>query len=327
MAYSTMAAPALKPWDSTPAAPASARRGEPWVTANDLFWCLYLYPLRLFAALAPRALLYQIGRLAEPFVQLCWRERKKDLVRRMLRSRCPGLTADEAPRIARRYVSNALFRGLDDLIISGPAFRRALRCTAVEGLDHLERAKAAGKGVLVLSAHFSANRIAKKYLAAIGQPMLTVRNQLLYEGAGRLGRRFLQPRYVKFQHQLVPDEVDARDPECALKIFQRLRTGELVHILYDVQHRTAFVRGHFLGLERRLPAGTLRMVRFSGCAVVPMLCLGNSAGFRIVFSPMLNMVNAATPDEFAAANLPSFVKTLERQIAEHPAEWVLWNRL
>lgn len=322
-----MAAPALRHWETTPAAPASPHPTGPLLTVNDLFWCLYLYPLRLIAALLPRFLLYGIGRLAEPVVQLYWRERKRDLVRRMLRSRCPGLTADRARQIARQYVSNALFRGLDDLIISRTSFPRRLHCTAVQGLDHLERARSAGNGVLLLSAHFSANRIGRKYLAAIGHPMLTLRRSDLYKGAGRLGRRFLQTPYMRFQHQLVPEEVDPRDPECTLRVLQRLRSGGLVNFHYDVERQTRSIPGKFLGVPWRLPIGVFQIVRLSGCPVVPMLCLGNSAGFRIVFSPPLNIVSAATPDEFIALNLPTFVANIERQIAEHPEEWVLWNRL
>lgn len=157
--------------------------------------------------------------------------------------------------------------------------------------------------------------------------MLTLRRSDLYQRAGRLGRRFLQAPYKKFQHQLIPDEIAPRDPECSLKVLQRLRSGGLVHFHYDVHGYTKFVCGEFLGIPRRLPIGVFQIVRLSGCPVIPMLCLGNSASFRIVFSPALNMVNAASPDEFIALNLPAFVATIERQIAEHPEEWILWNRL
>ncbi len=322
-----MASPALKHSETTAAAPASPHPAEPLLTLNDLLWCLYLYPLRLMAALMPRVLLYGIGRLAEPIIQLYWRERKRDLVRRILSSRCPGLTPDRARRIARRYASRALFRGLDDLILCRRSSLRRLHCTAIEGLDHLERARSAGKGVVILSAHFSANRIGRRYLAEIGYPMLTLRRSVLYHHAGRLGRRFLQAPYKKFQHQLIPDEVAPEDPECSLKVLQRLRSGGLAHFHYDVRRDSNFVRGEFLGLPRQLPVGVFHIIRLSGCPVVPMLCLGNSAGFRIVFSPALNIVSAATPDEFIALNQPTFVANIERQIAEHPEEWVLWNRL
>lgn len=155
--------------------------------------------------------------------------------------------------------------------------------------------------------------------------MLTLRRWDLYKGAGRLGR-FLQTRYMEFQHQLVPDEVDPWDPDCTLKMLQSLRSGGLVNVHYDVRGKTRPLHGQFLGLPRRFPAGILHIVYLSGCAVIPMLCLGNGRGFRIVFSPPLDIANAPAPNEFAA-NLPAFAAAIERHITEHPEEWVLWNRL
>ena len=55
-----------------------------------------------------------------------------------------------------------------------------------------------------------------------------------------------------------------------------------------------------------------------------MLCLGRSSGFRIVFDPMLEIVEAGGRDEFIRANLPAFVQAIERQIGEHPEEWEQW---
>jgi hypothetical protein len=55
-----------------------------------------------------------------------------------------------------------------------------------------------------------------------------------------------------------------------------------------------------------------------------MLCLGRSSAFRIIFCPVLDIVQAPGRDEFIQANLPAFVETIEQQIVDHPEEWEQW---
>lgn len=300
----------------------------PLFTAHDLLLLLYLYPFRFLSAFASRDVLYRIAAVAEPFLQFHSRRWKNTVTRRMLAAPCLEIMPDQAARIARRLVSNGAFRLVDDLVLSGPSFQDALGCAEVRGIEHLERAKSAGKGVVVLTAHFYAGRLARRYLATIGYPMLTVRHRMPSEDlAGRFGRRILQPRLVEFLHEVIQDEVYVQDPGCTLKILQKLRSGGLVNIHFDARHGARTVESRLLGVQRRFATGVFDIVRLSGCAVVPMLCLGRSTGLRIIFGPMLDIIDASGRDEFVAANLPSFVQTIEKQIADNPEEWTLWMRL
>ena len=307
---------------------ASRSARAPLFTAHDLLLLLYLYPFRFFSALASRDLLYRIARAAEPFLQFHSREWKNTVTRRMLAAPGLDLTPDQAARIARRLVSNAAFRLMDDLVLSRPSFHAALSAGEVRGLEHLERASSAGNGVVLLTAHFYASRMARRYLATIGYPILTVRHQSPSEDlAGRLGQRMVQPRLVKFLHEVIRDEVYVQDPGCTLQILRRLRSGGLVNIHFDARHGARTVESWLLGVPRTFASGIFDIVRLSGCAVVPMLCLGRSKDLRIIFGPRLDIVDASGRDEFVAANLPSFVQTIENQIAENPEEWTLWMRL
>jgi hypothetical protein len=159
----------------------------PLCTFEDVLWLLYLYPLRLISALTPPAWLYRAGKLAKPFLQFQAREPRKRALRRILTLR-PGVTRTEAVRIVRQSISNDMFRKLDDLILLRPSHRQMLRCTGIEGLQHLDQAIATGNGVILLTAHFCATRIAVRYLATLGYPALTVHNQKPWSPSeGRLG--------------------------------------------------------------------------------------------------------------------------------------------
>ncbi len=121
--------------------------------------------------------------------------------------------------------------------------------------------------------------------------------------------------------------MDSLTPGCTLKILQRLRSGGLVSITMDVAGGARVVQSRLLGVPHRFSAGLLDIIRLSGCAVVPMLCLGRSSDLRIIFSPALNIVQSSSRDDFIDRNLPTFLKCLEQQIVDHPAEWVLWALL
>ena len=301
--------------------PSLSSAEQPLITVDDLLWFLYLYPLRILSAIAPRSLLYSIGRLS----RLRGRKRMDAAVRRMLSVQCVGLPRDQIPQIADKLLANSADRMLDDLIVSWPSSQRRLRCTEIQGLEHLERARSAGKGVLLLTVHFCATRVARRHLVSIGYPILTVRDRIAPgDWWGRLGHRVLAPRRVKFLRAIIGESVYTRDPSCVLKIFNRLRCGGLVNTHFDGESGTRTIPWSFLGSSRHFSTGVLDLVRLSGCAVVPMVCLGRSSGFRIVFGPVLDIVRTPGRDEFIQANLAAFVEAIEQQIVDHPEEWEPW---
>jgi KDO2-lipid IV(A) lauroyltransferase len=280
--------------------------------------------LRLISALIPPAWLFRIGKLAKPFLQFQAREARQRAIRWILAA-LPGTTPQQAARIAGESIVNDMFGILDDLVLLRPARRQMLHCTGVQGMQHLDQAVGAGHGVILLTAHFCATRIALTYLATLGYPALAVQNPTPERSSeGGLGS-LLRPRYMELRRQGNADVVYLQDPECSLKILRRLRSGGLVHVHLDTLNAKRAVQGTFLGLAWRFPAGTFDLVRLSGCAVVPLLSLGNSTGFQIHCGPTLSVRSAASSEEFVNANLPAFTEVLERQIAGHPGEWRTWT--
>ncbi|MGP0076058.1 MAG: lysophospholipid acyltransferase family protein [Bryobacteraceae bacterium] len=293
------------------------------VTLNDLLWLLYLYPVRWAAGIMPRSFLYAIGRLADPIVQCYSRGRKAKAIP-WIAEAC-RVSPGRAGSIVRRSLSNSLFGLLDHLLLLRPSSKNALRCEEVDGIQHLESAIARGKGVILLVGHFPANRVAGRYLAGQGYAVLSLRNRSATNVAeGWLGRRFLQPRWMELQKITFPDHVYVQDPECSLTILKRMRAGGLAVLQLDGLAGTNPVEHLFLGRPRSIPTGIFQIVRLSDCAVVPMLCLGRSDGFRIRFDPMLDVVPASSRDAFLSSNLSQFVTAIERQVVENPEEWKLW---
>ncbi len=308
--------------------PRAPDRGRPLLSVKDLLWFLYLYPLRLLASRLSSIDLYRIGRAVEPIFQSVTRRQRREVSQRMALAFGSRSSSNSNLATTRRFVSNAIRRVLDDLTISHPKASPRLAPPEVHGLDHLEKALATGKGAILTSGHFYANRLAKHHLAKMGYPIMSVRDgQPPDEWMGRFGARFLQRRYIEFLHGIIREEVFVQDRECSLKIFRRLRAGGIVNVHIDANLSEQYVEIPFLGQPERFATGLLEIVRLSGCAVVPMLCLGNQEASSITFGEPAALTPSRSREEFAQVNLPRLVRILEEHILEHPDQWELWVRL
>ncbi len=308
--------------------PGAAGRRIPPVAVKDLMWWIYLYPLRGLASVLPPRWFRACAGLLEPLFQLmAGRPRRlvKEQMRRAVETSGRSFDVDLA---ARRFIANAARRSIDDLILNRLIARGELTTGRIEGLHHLQEALKEGRGALVLSGHFYANRIAKRYLAEKGIPMMSVRNRTPPDPVmGRFGRDHMQPRYIRFLEGVIQDEVFVQDRACSLKILQRLRSNGLVNIHLDAPFSRAVVQRPFLGIDWPFPTGFLEIVRQTDVPLIPMICLGDSRAFRVRFEERFEPVPAADPEPFVAANLPPLIARLESWILEYPDQWDLWIRL
>lgn len=305
---------------------AAGRR--PLLTIKDILWFWYLYPFRFVCARLSPIACYRLGCAIEPFCQALLRKQKKTVTERLATALGPKRSRTDLSGVGRRFVSNALWRALDDLMLHQSVNCEGVTCAEIHGLEHLKKALAAGKGALVVSGHFYANRLAKRYLAAAGYSLMSVRHQKPPDrGMGRVGAWLMQRQYIDLLHGVIRDEVFLQDPELSLKIFRRLRSGGLVNVHIDAPFSTSCLRLPFLGERRLFATGIFEIVRLAGCPVLPILCLGDSRGLRIAFEEPLALEPAGSRSEFAARHLPVLASLLEKQILEHPGEWEGWLHL
>jgi lauroyl/myristoyl acyltransferase len=294
---------------------------------KDLYWLAYLYPLRLLFCLCPLGLIALVRRLLAFLFRATRTRFHKQAVQRM--AAAPGLNPCRSPEeFARLFMENSVTRAIDDAIVNKLEKSGSFKCLALHGEEHLKNALTKGKGVLLVSSHFYANRLAKRHLSGIGYPILSVRNGHPEDpAAGHFGKKWVQQRYVEFLHSVIRDEVMLQDPECSLKILQRLRAGGLVNLHLDAPLSGTTAYFPFLGTSRKFPTGFLKIARLADCPIIPMLCLGDSSGFTVTFEQPVYDPFRDKGRLNHADLMPLLVCGLERQILQHPDQWELWVRM
>ncbi len=223
----------------------------------------------------------------------------------------PQMSETERRRLARKsFVSSAmsLFEGALSWWGSDSRLKKLYR---IEGLENLEKARAMGKGVILLGGHYTTLEISGRFLAyhvAGLQPIYKPARNALFEAvmAGSRKRLF---------DDLVPS-VDMR------RIVRNLKQGKVMWYAPDQDFgRERSVFAPFFGFPTATLTTTARLSRLSGAPVVPYYSerLPGNAGFLVKLLPPLE--NYPSGDDMADATLTNQI--LEQQILRVPEQY-LW---
>lgn len=317
------------------ASPAPERRLEeekagrgaarPLLTAKDIGWLLYLYP-GCWAAAVSGTLVRLLVWGAEPLFQQIARSARRQVEERLHLAFGADMSPSERLRVARRYISHAVRRAGDDLILARG--KEQVRCRSFVGRERLDTALAAGRGVLLVSLHWFANRAACCHLMDLGYAVMSVRHR--YPGdprMGRVGRDFCQPRYIEFLHRVIRDEVFVQDPECSLKILRRLRAGGIVSIQLDARRTSHLIEHPFLGRPGQFPVGPFAIARTSGCSILPMFAAGHARSLEMEIGPPFVLDASLPADAYCRRYLLEALDVMERYVHQYPDQWDSWTKL
>ena len=228
----------------------------------------------------------------------------------------PALDARE-----RRRILQACFRSLGWQLAEFAKMRRysvagLKEQIRYEGLEHYLRAKAEGKGVLVLTAHLGAWELSSFYHSLRGFPMSMVIRRL---------DNALVDAWVNGIRTLHGNQVVHKD-DFARGILKAMHHGETVGILMDTNMtppQGVFVP--FFGRPACTASGLARVAARSGATVLPGFLLWEAEERRYVlhFGPALALQRSEDAEADALANTALFTQTLENWIRRYPEQW-LW---
>jgi len=249
------------------------------------------------------------GRLLGHTFRLLAQHRRRVAARNI--AQCfPQLEPGAQQRLLREHFA-ALGMGLVEMAMSWWADEARLRrLVRLEGMEHLQRARAAGRGVILLSAHFTTLEIGGRLLA-------------LFTPFHVLYRQHKNPVIERVMHNARTRNYERAIPRQDLRaLLHSLQENMPVWYAPDQDHgsrHAVFVP--FFGIPAATLTATSRLARLSGAAVIPFIPtrLADGTGYRLRLYPAL----ANFPGRSAEADARRINALLEARIREQPEQY-LW---
>jgi lauroyl/myristoyl acyltransferase len=254
-----------------------------------------------------------------------WTSRARAGRQRM--ARMVGLSAVEASgAISTLYAGR--FAGYLDVVrglLLAPDVRFACR-----GLEHIEAAKAQGRGALLWVSDFvSAGDVSKMALAQAGYPLVHLSRPEHGFTTSRFGIRFLNPLRIKFECAYLRERVifDRANPSVAsARLLEVLRTGGPLSVMASSHEGRALVVLPFMGGRIKLAAGALRLARKAGAVVIPVFVVREQGMFEVRLEAPLPLAGDLPEADAVLAAASEYGRRLEAMVLQHPEAWVGWRR-
>ncbi len=189
----------------------------------------------------------------------------------------------------------------------------------LEGVEHLEEARAHGKGVLVISAHMGSWEIAAAIWSSTIAPVSLFAEELeppelfdwYRQTRQRLGISVL-PLSRSGLHQVV----------------QALSANEMIVTAVDRDLTGTGLEVEFFGRRTRIPSGPAALAIRRGAALLPVVVLRNPDDtYQAIGWPPIFAQPGADPKVEERRLTELLVRHLERIIREHPDQWHLPHRI
>jgi KDO2-lipid IV(A) lauroyltransferase len=264
--------------------------------------------LRLLALL-PFAWVVNVGGVLGQLLRLV-ATRFVRTARRNLELCFPELDREARERLLDRHFASLGVALLEVPLAGWSSAERIARLTQVEGREHLEAAKAMGRGVILLTAHFTTMELAGRVIASVTPVGFLYRptsNAVLAYALSRF-------RTAHGGHPIPFDDIRAfigalRDKECvwyAPDQSYRKKGAEMVRLF---------------GIPAATNTRTSRLARMTGAPVLPYFLqrLPGTQGYRAVIHPPLENF----PSDNAVADTERFNHLIEAQVRLVPEQY-LW---
>lgn len=285
-------------------------RNRPKSLWSPRYWGVWLFIalLRVLVLLPFRAQL-SVGRALGRLMRLFAR-RRRIITSLNLQFCFPELDATARADLVRTHFEALGIAMLEVAMCWWGDAARLRPLVRVEGLEHLERARAQGKGVLLLSAHFTTLEIGGRLLGLFTpfHPMYRPNRNPVIESVMR-GRREAQ-----FERAISMHDVRL--------LLRTLKEGLPVWYAPD---QGFLGKGRlmvpFFGVPAPTNPATSRIARASGAPVLPFFVhrLPGAQGYRLEFQPPLSDF----PSDDVTADCLRINQLIEREVRKSPEQY-LW---
>jgi KDO2-lipid IV(A) lauroyltransferase len=220
----------------------------------------------------------------------------------------------ELDRIARRVFHNFALNIADFLIFPNLDLDSLRGVIAIEGWEHVERAHAAKRGFILLSAHVGNWEMAG---ALFGLSGIRLRAVALEHGAGRVTRFYAERRRAK-GIEVLPLTGST------YAMIDWLRRGEAVALIADRDFAHQGKPVLFFGATATMPRAHASLALKTGAPVLPCFLVREPhRRFRMIIRPPVETENLP-PGDRVGAFVERCLRVFEEVIRSYPDQWAVF---
>ncbi len=277
------------------------------------------YAYRFFGAVMPRipprlgyALFDRLGKLSYEKGTTS-RENVSDNLRHVLGPQADPARIEEVARQIFRHQARNYYDLFRVASLSGDQIRGLV---TTHGLEHVDEALSAGKGVIMFTAHFGNIDIVMQMFALLNYPMTSVAERLKPE---RLYQYVVSMRASK-GIKLIPIDTFLRP------LFKALRNNEIVGLAADRNLTETGTVVDFFGAPCLLNDGHVSLALRTGAKLVPAFSLRNPDNtFDAYVEPALVLERTGDTEQDVRAGMAKLAAVLEKWIGQYPGQWVMFQ--
>ena len=242
-------------------------------------------------------------------------ERKK--IQEHLSIAFTDLSSRRIVRLSRQVFVHLAKNAVDVMWIGSSTKADLDRIVAIEGSEHLDRAWAEGKGVILLGGHIGNWELLGAYIAMKGYPFSVVGRSL---NNPRLDRLLVAHR-ERFGLRNIARGKATR------QILRALHRGEMVGFLIDQDTEVEGSFVDFFGRPAYTPTGPITLAMKLGAPIVlAAIHREQDDTYHVVVRPRIELTRTGNVGEDTRVNTAMCSNILEDFIREHPAQWVWMHR-
>lgn len=229
-----------------------------------------------------------------------------------------GATETAVQGAVRRAFRMQARNGFDLLRVPRVSLQRLERQVRFDGDWHvIDNALAAGRGVVICSAHYGAFDIMGQYIINRGYDA--------YLLVGRTTSHFVHDSVTYLRQSRGWHLEQVEDAGSVRRVMKALKAGKVAGMVVDRDWSGTGAPVTFFGAPTTLPTGHIRMALATGAEIVTALTPrveGNRYGFVLRHVPLQR--TGQTADD-VAENMRRILATMETVIAHDPGQWVLFR--
>jgi KDO2-lipid IV(A) lauroyltransferase len=270
--------------------------------------------LKVLFFLLPRPICLSLGRAFGNLVYHIARKHRQIALSNLNTAFGSRISGAKKKRIAKSAFKH--FGGVfaDIVKIQHVKLEKLKRFLSIEGTEHLEKALAQGKGVLIFSAHLGNWEIATALVSQSGKVNVVARP---------LDNRLLEKEIMQIRKKLGANVIAKQ--QAARPILRALMANEIVAILIDqntVRNQAVFV--DFFGKPAATTPSLAAFFLKTGAPILPVFCHPIRGGkYHVIIHQPLDIDVTGEEDQDILKITQLCTKIIQNQVQENPKVW-LW---